>query len=78
MTPTEADTAMDQLARAPDPDRVTFVVTLAEPVITGDTAQEASQIWCGCICGAGSTHTLRRNPDEIWQAIGTTGSQWTS
>jgi hypothetical protein len=60
------------------PARPIAVVTVAAPQIDGDNATVTSMLWCGGTCGAGSTHTLRRDPQGTWVITGTTGSGFIS
>ena len=60
----------------PSPPQFT-VLTLAEPRISGDTVVVTANVWCGALCGAGSTYVLTGELGE-WTITGTTGSSWVS
>jgi hypothetical protein len=60
------------------PERLIAVVTISSPEIDGDNATVTSMLWCGGTCGAGSTHTLSRDPQGIWTITGTTGGAFIS
>ena len=54
------------------------LLTLAEPVINGETATVVSDLRCGpgCVIGGGQAFDL--GADDAWAAVGPVGSQWQS
>lgn len=53
------------------------VLSIATPIIDGDTAQVTTSLWCGGTCGIGGTHELRQDGAR-WAVEGTVGPQWIS
>jgi hypothetical protein len=51
------------------------ILYLGVPVLTGDTAQVVSSLWCGTTCTAGGAHLLVRGADGTWQVNGRVEAQ---
>lgn len=49
------------------------VVMLAEPVIEGSRAEVATALWCGMVCGTGSTLVVERSGSGEWIVTGELG-----
>ena len=49
------------------------VVMLAEPVIEGDRAEVGVELWCGMVCGIGSTLVVERTESGGWIVTGELG-----
>lgn len=53
------------------------VLSIATPIVEGDTAQVTTSLWCGGTCGIGGTHEVRQD-GAGWSVVGTVGPQWIS
>ena len=49
------------------------VVMLAEPVIDGPRAEVGTELWCGMVCGIGSTLVVERSGSGEWIVTGELG-----
>lgn len=69
--------AAELAQRQLDPSPPEFLVLrLAFPRISSDSAVVTATVWCGPLCGSGSTYVLARHDDGGWLVTGTTGSTW--
>jgi len=53
------------------------VLSIAAPIVEGDTAEITTSLWCGGTCGIGGTHEVRQD-GAGWAVVGTVGPQWIS
>ncbi|MEO6124488.1 MAG: META domain-containing protein [Ilumatobacteraceae bacterium] len=54
------------------------IVTISEPVVTGDSATIVTGLFCGELCAIGGAHELGRQADGTWIITGHPGPQWIS
>jgi hypothetical protein len=68
----------DRLAAGESPtyEDVGVILTFGEPAIDGSQATIVSELWCGMLCGGGTTYTLTRADGADWVVTGTTGNGW--
>ncbi|MFT6293090.1 MAG: hypothetical protein ACJAR2_003711 [Ilumatobacter sp.] len=53
------------------------VLSIAAPIVEGDTARITTSLWCGGTRGIGGTHEVRQD-GAGWAVVGTVGPQWIS
>lgn len=74
----DQDQVADLQQRQLEPSAPEFMVlTMAVPRTTSDTVAVTTQVWCGALCGVGSTYLLA-NEAGAWTVTGTTGGSWVS
>ncbi len=49
---------------------VGVVLTITSPTINGTTAEVGTALWCGNVCGEGSTYLLERSGPDGWRVTG--------
>jgi hypothetical protein len=57
-------------------EEVGAVLTLGAPIVDGPHATITTELWCGGLCGAGSTYTVERTDPHGWHVTGITGPEW--
>jgi hypothetical protein len=53
-----------------------LILTFGAPEIDGPSATIVSEMWCGMVCGGGTTFTLEHSDTDDWIVTGTTGNGW--
>jgi hypothetical protein len=60
----------------PTKEDIGLILTFGAPEVDGPRATIVSEMWCGMLCGDGTTFTLERSDTGDWLVTGTTGEGW--